>query len=56
MAWFVPKNNYFECDSIMKQHMTGTAIGTKFVSPHTSVFMDKMETEFFKNEHLKLWV
>ena len=56
MARFILKNNYFEFDSMIKQQMSGTAIGTKFAPPYASIFMETVETEFLKKEHLKPWV
>ena len=56
MAWFVFKNNYFEFDSMIKQQVSGRAIGTKFAPPYACIFMDRVETEFPQKEHLKPWV
>ena len=56
MARFVLKNNYFEFDSMIKQQVSGTAIGTKFAPPYECIFMDMLETEFLEKEHLKPWV
>ena len=56
MAQFVLKNNYFEFDSMIKQQVLGTAIGTKFAPPYACNFMDRVETEFLEREHLKPWV
>ena len=52
MAQFVLKNNYFEFDSMIKQQVLGTAIGTEYACN----FMDRVETEFLEKEHLKPWV
>ena len=46
MADLVLKNNYFEFDGKIKQQISGTAIGTKFASPHACLFMDKIITAF----------
>ena len=46
MAPFVLKNNYIEFDSMVKQQVSCTAIGTTFPSPHTCIFMDREEAEF----------
>ena len=56
MTWFVLKNNYFECDSRIKQQVSGTAIAITFSPPYTCIFKDRVGTEFLENEHLKLWV
>ena len=47
MAQFVLKKYYFEFDSMIKQQVSGTAIGTKLAPPYT---------EFLEKERLKLWV
>ena len=36
--------------------MSDTAIGIKFTPPYACIFMDRVETEFLENEHLKPWV
>ena len=46
MAPFVLKNNYIEFDSMGKQQVSCTAIGTTFPSPYTCIFMDREEAEF----------
>ena len=53
MVQFVLKSNYFEFDSMIKQQVSGTAIGTKFFPSYACIFMDRVETEFFEKEHLK---
>ena len=47
-AEFVLKNNFFEFNNEIKQHISGTAIGTKFDPPYACIFMDKIETDFLK--------
>ena len=47
---FVLKNNFFEFDSKIKQQVSGTAIGTKFVPPSACLFMDKFETSFLETQ------
>ena len=42
MADFVLKNNYFEFNGQIKQHISGTVIGTKFAPPYACLFMDKI--------------
>ena len=46
MAPFVLQNNYFEFNGIVKQQISGTAIGTKFARTYACIFMDKLETDF----------
>ena len=57
MAEYVLKNIFFEFDGEVKQQKSGTAIGTKFKPPFACIFMDEVETEFFKSEELQpfLW-
>ena len=55
MAKFVLKNKFFEFNSKNKQHISGTAIGTKFAPPYACIFMDKVEIEFLDKELLKHW-
>ena len=45
MAEFVLKNSFFEFDSKVKQQISGTTIGTKFVLPYVYIFMDKVEID-----------
>ena len=42
MADFVLKNNYFEFNGQIKQHISSTVIGTKFAPPYACLFMDKI--------------
>ena len=42
MAEFVLKNNHFEFNGSIKQQLSGTVIGAKFVPPYTYIFMDKL--------------
>ena len=56
MAPFVLKNNYIEFDSMVKQQVSCTAIGTTFPSPYTCIFMDREEAEFPEKQQLKPWV
>ena len=53
MVRFVLKNNYFEFDSVIKQQVSGTAIGTMFAPRYAFIFMDRLGTEFIEKEHLK---
>ena len=50
MARFVLQNNYFEFNGIVKQQISGTAIGTKFAPTYASVFMDNLETDFLNTQ------
>ena len=49
MAEFALKNNFFEFNNQIKQQISGTAIGTKRAPMYTYIFMDKVETEFFRD-------
>ena len=49
MVEFVLKNNYFEFNGKVKQHLYGTVINTKFGSPYACIFMNQVETEFFES-------
>ena len=44
---------FFEFDGEVKQQKSGTAICTKFKPPFACIFMDEIETEFFKSEELQ---
>ena len=46
MAPFVLKTNYIEFDSMIKQQVPCTGIGTTFASPYACTFMDRVEAEF----------
>ena len=41
MARFVLHNNYFVFNEIIKQQISGTAIGTKFALTYACIFIDK---------------
>ena len=56
IAEFVLKNNYFEFDSKVKKHISGSAIRTKLGPPYTFIFMDKVEREFPEAEDIKTMV
>ena len=56
MAPFVLKTNYIDFDSMIKQQVPCTGIGTTFVSPYACTFMDRVEAEFPEKQYLKLWV
>ena len=53
MAELVLKNNYFEINGKVKQHISGTAIGTKFATPYACIVMDKVETNFLETQEMK---
>ena len=50
MAKFVLQNNHFEFNGETKQHISGTAIGTKFEHPYACAFIDQVESEFLKTQ------
>ena len=55
MACLVLQNNYFEFNSIVKQQISMTAIGTKFSPRYAFIFMYKLETYFLNiQEYLSL--
>ena len=56
MAWFVLKNNHFEFHSMIKQQVSGTAIGTKLGSLYVYIFMDRVEALFLEKEALETLV
>ena len=55
-ARFVLQNNYFEFNGIVKQQISGTAIGTKFAPTYACIFMDKLETDFLNTQEYLLLV
>ena len=55
MVRFVLQNNYFEFNGIVKQQISGTAIGIKFAPTYACIFMEKLETDFVNmQEYLPL--
>ena len=56
MSWFVLKNNHFEFHSMIKQQVSGTAIGTKLGPLYVCIFMDRVETLFLEKEALETLV
>ena len=50
MAEFVLKNNFFEFNRSVKQHVSGTAMGTKCDPTYACICMDDVETEFLKTQ------
>ena len=40
----------------IKQHISGTAIGTKFAPPYACIYMDKTEADFLKIQELQPFV
>ena len=49
----VLKNNYFEFNREVKQQVSGTAIGTKFVPRYVFILMHKIETNFLDTQEFK---
>ena len=56
MACFVLQSNYFEFNGIVKQKISGTAIGTKFAPTYACIFMDKIATDFLNTEEYLLLI
>ena len=56
LAEFVLKNNFFEFNNKIKQHISGTAIETKFPLPYACIYLDKTETDFLKTQELQPFV
>ena len=50
IAEFVLKNISFEFNNQIKQHISGTAIGTKCAPTYAFIFMDKVEKEFLETQ------
>ena len=48
MAEFVLKNNFFEFNGLVKEQISGTAIGTKCAPNYACIFMDEFETKFIE--------
>ena len=46
MVLFVLENNYIEFDPMIKQQVSGTAIGTTFAPPYACILMDTVDAEF----------
>ena len=53
LAEFILKNNCFEFNGKVKKQILGAAIGTKFATPYTCIFMDQVETEFLETQKHK---
>ena len=51
-AGFVLENNYFEFNGIVKQQISGTAVGTKFAPTYACIFMDKLETDLINTQEI----
>ena len=50
--------NYFELGNLVlgnkiKQQISGTATGTKFVPPYACLFMSDLETKLLEGQHLQ---
>ena len=50
---FVLKNNYFQFSDKVYQHISGTAIGTKFASSCACIFMDQVKSKFFQTREFQ---
>ena len=50
MAEFVLKNNFFEFNGLVKEQISGTAIGTKCAPSYACIFMDEFETKFIESQ------
>lgn len=53
VAALVLKNNIFEFKWKLMQHVLGSAIGTKFASTYACIYMNEVETQFFKTQELQ---
>ena len=53
MAEFVLKNNFFEFNGLVKEQISGTAIGTKCAPSYACIFMDEFETKFIESQQNK---
>ena len=51
-AGFVLQNNYSEFNGIVKQQISGTAVGTKFAPTYACIFMDKLETDLINTQEI----
>ena len=57
-ACIILKNNYFENGSLKYHQKRGFAIGTKFASPYSNLFVTGLEKRIFQNSEFKpfLWL
>ena len=53
MAGVFLKSNYFDFEGQIKQQISGTTIGTKFVPLYACLFMDKIETASLEIQELQ---
>ena len=53
MIDFVLKNNCFEFNGKVKQHLSGTAVGAKFAPPYAFIFMNQVEIKFLESQIYK---
>ena len=44
------KSNFFEFNGSVKQQVSGTAIGTECTPTYACIYMDEVETEFWKTQ------
>ena len=56
MTEFVLKNSLFELNSKFYKQISGIAIDTKFSLPYAFIFIDYIEIEMLKSQHLKPWL
>ena len=54
MAEFVLKKNYIQFNGKVKKHISGSAIGIKFVPSYAFIFMDQVENEFLETQTISL--
>lgn len=53
MVDFVLKNNCFEFNGKVKQHLSGTAVGAKFAPLYAFIFMNQVEIKFLESQIYK---
>ena len=58
LASIILKNNYFENGWLKYHQKRGFAIGTKFLSPYSNLFLTGLEKRNFQNSEFKpfLWL
>ena len=56
MAEFMPKTNFFEFSTKIKQPTSGTAVETKSFPPYAYIFINDLKTKFLQGQHLQLLV
>ena len=53
LASIILKNNYFENEGLNNHQEKGFAIGTKFATPYSNLFMAGLEKRIFQNSEFK---